>query len=144
MPFDENSCDLNGQRISLAGVAIDPSSGYQGLASNVDYHWFFKYGSLALSYLGGGVSDAISESRTTEETTNEGGTRVTTTGLEVEEQILKAIGEAGRSASGLLAENVNRPNTVYVDAGIVFGVLLTENMLLMPKIDEGFDEVSMN
>lgn len=113
------------------GFAIDPDSGRTALASDVDHHYLYRYGTMLSANFLKGYSAAIKQSGTTM-TTSTGAAGTTTSAttplLNPKDKAVIALGEVGTALSAAWAQNFNRPNTITIDAGTPIGVLLMQDV----------------
>lgn len=111
---------------SISAFAIDPDTARTAIASNVDNHYFYRYGSLFASSFLSGYAQAISQSGATQ-TTSVGpdGLNSTTTypTLNTKEKALIALGEFGSAVGGAVGEGFSRPPTITLNSGVSFGLL---------------------
>jgi len=115
--------------IKMNAIAIDHETSQGALASDIDHHYWYRYGGLFLSSLLEGTSEAMSESGTREESTSSVGARVITSGLEGDKLVLRSLGKVGENFSKALAGNVNRPVTVWVEAGSEMAIMPFDDIL---------------
>lgn len=117
--------------VSISAIAIDPNSSRTGLASNVDKHYFLKYGVLLGAAFLGGYSDALSTQNTTT-TQNADGSVLTTRGkLSNKEITTQALGGIGKELASQTRSDVQgiKP-TITVNAGSAIGVLLMQDFYI--------------
>lgn len=116
--------------IKLNAVAVDPNSSRTALASDVDRHYFLRYGVMLGAAFLGGYADAIKNQNQTCTTNLLGGTTCQSTGglssREINQQALGGLGkelanETRRSISGL------KP-TITVDNGTPIAVLIMDDL----------------
>lgn len=117
----------------ISAVAIDPDSARTALASDVDNHYFLRWGSLFASAFLEGYSKAVGESGTTVNTTTAPGSTTTTTNkasLSGKEQLFEGLGRVGERWSEALGDNFNRKPTITIDSGVGVGILITSDLKL--------------
>lgn len=108
----------------IKAVAVDPETSRTSLATDVDRHYFLRYGTLLASTFLTGYSKVITNQGTTNTSATNGGTTTTTTPtLSGKKEIFAALGDVGKGIGTAFAENVNRANTVTIDAGTSVGLL---------------------
>ena len=127
LTFDK-ICPANSECVAMKGVALDPGTSAAALASDVDHHYWYRYGGLFISSLLEGTAEAMSESGTREETTSPTGTRVTTSGLEGDKLVLRSFGKVGERFSEAFADNINRPPTAWLDPGEEMAIMLFDDI----------------
>lgn len=122
-----NTATVPGQSNSstIRAVAVDPNSSRTALASDVDRHYFLRYGVLLASAFLGGYADAISRQNTTTSVTPDGNVVQTTGSLSSADINKQAIGSVGKTLSQQVEQQVQglQP-TVTVNSGSAIGVLL--------------------
>lgn len=129
----EKICPMTGACVDMEGVALDPATSATALASDVDHHYWYRYGGLFLASLLEGTAEAMSESGTREENITPSGTRTTTTGLEGDKLILRSFGKVGERFSEALSDRVNRPPTVWIDPGEEMAIMLFDDIFADAK-----------
>ncbi len=127
LTFDK-VCPPNAECVPMKGVALDPGTSAAALASDVDHHYWYRYGGLFLSSLLEGTAEAMSESGTREETTSITGSKVTTTGLDGDKLVLRSFGKVGERFSEAFADNINRPPTAWLDPGEEMAIMLFDDI----------------
>ncbi len=116
--------------IELNAVAIDPETARTALASSVDSHYLLRYGTLFASAFLSGLSEAITESGSTEVVLPLGGAIVENPTTSTSEKALIAAGEVGRQYANVMRANFARPPTVKVEAGSGIGILFMADLKL--------------
>ena len=122
-------CPKNAECVPMKGVALDPATSAAAMASDVDHHYWYRYGGLFLSSLLEGTSEAMSESGTREESTSITGSKVTTTGLDGDKLVLRSFGKVGERFADAFADNINRPATAWLDPGEEMAIMLFDDIL---------------
>lgn len=126
--FDSASLP-DGRTVQLTGVAIDPSTSYAALASDVDHHYLYRFGGLFLSSFISGYGQAISESRDLTQVNDATGGSTVVSGIDDDQLIYRALSEVGETFAKGFEENINRVPTVIVDQGTPIGIMLTSDAL---------------
>jgi intracellular multiplication protein IcmE len=110
--------------------AIDQDTARTGMASEVDHHYWLRYGGLFASSFASGIGTALTTSGTqveglanTAASSSAGTWSVTTQQLSPFGEVLVALGDVGNQFSTALSPLVNTPPTVYVDSGAGLGLL---------------------
>lgn len=117
------------QTISIKGVAIDPDTARTALASDVDHHYLLRYGTLFASAFMTGYSKVITSQGTVQTTAPATGTTTTTTPpLTGRNQVWAALGEVGKRVGDETKTFFNTPNTITVNAGTGFGLLILSDV----------------
>lgn len=124
MPNEANS-------MGISAVAIDPDTARTALASDVDHHYLYRWGSLFASAFVQGYAQAVANSGTTS-TTSQGAAGVTTTtsspAQNGRQQLFSGIAEVGQKWSEVVGQNFNRAITVTINQGTGIGVLITSDL----------------
>lgn len=134
MQFSTISIPKQTKSRSIQAVAIDPDTARTALASDVDHHYFLRYGSLFASSFIAGYGKAITNQGTTTTSPLTGTTTTTTPPLDNKEKFLAALGEVGTAWSQQIKPIFNTPYTVTVDQGTGLGLLFLSDADLT---DEG-------
>lgn len=121
--FSSMSIPKRSKSIAVQAVAIDPDTARTALASDVNHHYFLRYGSLFASAFVSGYGKAITNQGTTTTSPLTGTTTTTTPPLDNQEKLLAAIGEVGTAWAQQVKPIFNTPYTVTVDQGTGLGLL---------------------
>jgi type IV secretory pathway VirB10-like protein len=126
--FKTASVPSKEKSLSVSAIAIDPNSSRTGLATDVDRHYFLKYGVLLGAAFLGGYADALASQNTTT-TQNADGSVLTKTGQLSDKQVTQqAIGSVGKELANQTRSQVQSVKpTITVNAGSAIGVLLMED-----------------
>ncbi|MCK4608447.1 MAG: DotG/IcmE/VirB10 family protein, partial [Gammaproteobacteria bacterium] len=126
VPYLDHSVKFN-------AYGIDPEIGRIALASSVDNHYLYRYGTLFASSFLSGIGDAVKISNS-DTTSTVLGIPVTTYsgGLSGAQATLVALGDVGDKFSDVLEKDFDTPPTVRVKAGSGIGLLLMSD-LTVPK-----------
>lgn len=111
------------QTFNISSFAIDPDTSRTGLATDVNNHYFLRYGlGLAAAFISG-YGEAVQNSGSTTTTDAFGGT-TTIMGDMTHKQIAEsAFGKVGQKLGSELDKETNRAPTVTVASGTSIGVL---------------------
>ncbi|EPP7233412.1 TrbI/VirB10 family protein [Shigella flexneri] len=111
------------QTFSISSFAIDPDTSRTGLATDVNNHYFLRYGlGLAAAFISG-YGEAVQNAGSTTTTNAFGGT-TTIMGDMTHKQIAEsAFGKVGQKLGSELDKETNRAPTVTVASGTSVGVL---------------------
>jgi len=117
--------------LGFSAVAIDPDTARTAIASDVDNHYFLRYGTLFAASFMEGMSDAIlaSISNPGFEVDANGvivGSSVTPT---IHDQVVSGFGKVGEQI-GEQTDFFNRPPTITVDSGTAMGILMLQDFSL--------------
>lgn len=116
--------------LSVSAVAIDPDTARTALASKVDHHYLERYGSLFASAFLEGYGQAVQQAGATVTVTPFGGTQTQYSGLTGIQEVTAGLGQVGQQWGNQLGDVLNRPNTIYLDAGIGIGILFLNDVTL--------------
>lgn len=107
---------------TINAFAIDPDTARTALATNVNYHYFMRYGSLFASSFISGYANAIKSSGSTT-TSGIFGTSTVNPALSPSEKIMSGLGQVGTTLGTAVQSYVNTPPTVKIDPGVSLGIL---------------------
>jgi len=116
--------------ISINAYGIDPEIGRIAMASSVDSHYMYRYGTYFAASFIGGLGEAIQNSKSTITTNVWGGTTQQFSDLNVTEKIFSALGEVGQKFSDVLKKDIDMPPTVRVKTGSGIGLLLMSDLTI--------------
>lgn len=125
--------NVPGQATSLPmdGVAIDEGTRRTALASDVDNHYFLRYGSLFASAFLSGFGEALLKGGQDEQiVTTQTGAIVQRKAYDTQQMILAGIGNVGKQAGANIGGVFNRAPTIKIDAGIGIGILFMSDLTL--------------
>lgn len=116
----------NSTRITV--IAMDPDTRKSNMATDVDNHYFLRYGVLLASTFLSGYAGAISSQNTTTTVTPEGGVIQTTGEKDNKDITREALGSVGTElASNTKAIIAGLEPTIYVAGGTAIGLLFMED-----------------
>ena len=118
--------------IAINAVAVDPTTSRTALATDVDHHYFMKYGLiLAASFLSG-YADALRTKNQICTTNSFGSTTCQNNGgFSAAELNKQAIGNVGRELINQTRSQIqNIKPTIRVEAGSAIGILLMDDLKL--------------
>lgn len=124
MPNEANS-------MGISAVAIDPDTARTALASDVDHHYMYRWGSLFASSFVQGYASAVASSGATSTTSQGAAGTVTTTStpaMDPKQQLFSGIAAVGTKWSQIVGQNFERPITITIDQGTGIGVLVTSDL----------------
>lgn len=117
--------------VAINTIAIDPNSNRTSMATDVDNHYFLRYGVLLAASFLKGYADAISNQGSTTTITPLGGVVQTNEKLNSKEINQRAIGEVGTTLAEQTKESISGLEpTIYVEAGTPMGILFMEDFHL--------------
>lgn len=118
--------------IGIKAYGIDPELGRVAMASSVDSHYLYRYGTYFAASFVGGLGDAIQNSKSTITNTIWGTTVQQYDDLNPTQTALVALGDVGQKMRDILEKDIDTPPTVRVKAGSGIGLLLMSD-LTVPK-----------
>lgn len=117
--------------MGISAVAIDPDTARTALASDVDHHYMYRWGSLLASSFVQGYASAVASSGATSTTSQGAAGTVTTTStpaMDSKQQLFSGIAAVGTKWSQVVGQNFQRPITITIDQGTGIGVLVTSDL----------------
>jgi type IV secretory pathway VirB10-like protein len=118
------------ESVSVSAVAIDPDTARTALASNVNYHYLQRYGTLFGSAFLEGWGQAIAQAGSTT-TTNLFGTTTTDYGkLSGIEEVYAGLGQVGQNWGQQMGDVFHRKPTVLINSGVSVGILFLSDVTL--------------
>lgn len=124
---------IPGQQNSVAidAWAIDPQTARSALASDVDNHYLLRYGTFFASSFLGGFGDALLKGGQGQHLiASPSGTVVQTDAYSNKQLVLAGVGNVGKQAGTNMANIMNRPATITIDAEIGIGILFMADVTL--------------
>lgn len=118
--------------VSVNAIAVDPKTSRTSLASDVDNHYFLRYGVMLGAAFLGGYADALKEQNQTCTTSALGTTTCTATNGSSNKQITQqAVGALGKELANETKQKVAQLKpTITVDQGMAIGLLIMEDWYL--------------
>ena len=115
--------------VKFDAVAVDPGTSRTALASDVDHHYFLRYGVLLGSAFLGSYADALANKNSTTTVTPEGSIITTRGELSNKDMSRQALGTVGKElATDTRARTQGLQPTITVHAGVPIGILVTEDL----------------
>lgn len=108
---------------SITAYAVDPDTAKTALATQVNNHYFLRYGSIMASSFLQGFATAITTSGSSQVNGALGTTTTTHPNLGVSDKIYVGLGQIGQTIGGAAQNWINIPPTVKVDSGVGLGIL---------------------
>lgn len=125
--------NVPGQTSSLPvdAYAMDEATRRTALASDVDNHYFLRYGSLFASAFASGLGDALLKGGQDQQlVTTTTGAIVQQKAYDTRQLVLAGVGNIGKQAGANMGSVFNRPSTVTIDARIGIGILFMNDLTL--------------
>lgn len=116
--------------ISVNVIAIDPDTARTALASEVDFHRLYRYGTLFASSFLSGYGSAITSSGSVTFNNTDGSQTTYQQELNPTETFLAALGGVGTELGDALSDAVDRPNTITVNSGVSLGLLFLDDVTI--------------
>lgn len=116
--------------ISINAVAIDPDTARTAIASDVDHHYFLRYGTLFASSFLEGYGSAITDAGEVIINNPAGGSTEFKQKLTGKQEFLAALGNVGQQWGEQMGDTFNRPNTIYVNSGLSLGILFLTDVTI--------------
>jgi len=121
--FSSLSIPGGSQTFSISSFAVDPDTSRTGLATDVNNHYFLRYGlGLAAAFISG-YGEAVQNAGSTTTTNAFGGTTTIMGDMTHKEIAQSAFGKVGQKLGSELDKETNRAPTVTVASGTSIGVL---------------------
>lgn len=115
--------------ITIDAWAIDPQTARTAMASDVDNHYFLRYGALFASSFLSGFGDALLKGGQSQQlVASPSGTVVQTDAYSTKQLVQIGIANVGKAAGTNMAGVVNRPATITINAGIGMGILFMNDV----------------
>lgn len=129
--FSSISLPSSARSAKISAVAVDSNTSRTALASDVDRHYFQKYGVMFAAAFLGGYANAIGRQNTTTIVDPSGGATIIQGELSAKDINRQALGNVGKElAETTRMENQNLKPTITVDQGIAIGVLLMDDLII--------------
>lgn len=125
--------NVPGQTSSLPvdAYAMDEATRRTALASDVDNHYFLRYGSLFASAFVSGFGDALLKGGQDQQlVTTTTGAIVQQKAYDTRQLVLAGVGNIGKQAGANMGSVFNRPSTITINAGIGIGILFMNDLTL--------------
>ncbi|MCC5791953.1 MAG: type IVB secretion system protein DotG/IcmE [Legionellaceae bacterium] len=117
---------------SISAIAIDPNTARTALASRVDKHYFYRYGSMFAASFLEGFGNAFQSANTNITIGGTGGGDNVTIAEGINRSALEnaviGLATVGKAWGQVAQQNVNRPPTVEIFSGTGIGVLFTQDL----------------
>lgn len=125
--------NVPGQPSSLPvdAYAMDEETRRTALASDVDNHYFLRYGALFASAFASGFGDALLKGGQDQQlVTTTTGAIVQQKSFDTKQMVLAGVGNIGKQAGANMGGVFNRPPTITVNARIGIGILFMNDLTL--------------
>lgn len=118
----------DGRSIGINAVAVDPATATTALATDVDYHYFERYGlTLAAAFMTG-FGSVLSDAKSTSTTSAFGSTTTESDESTYEDAAYAGVAQVGQAISNDINRNsafYSKP-TVMVESGTLVGILFMQ------------------
>ena len=117
--------------LPFSGVAIDPDTARTAVASDVDNHYFLRYGTLFAASFMEGMSEAILSSISNPGFEVDGNGVIVGSSVQptTRDQLIAGFGQVGAELSDQV-DYFDRPATITVDSGTSMGILMLQDFSL--------------
>lgn len=122
---------MPGQSSSFAidAWAIDPATARTAMASDVDNHYFLRYGALFASSFLSGFGDALLKGGQSQQlVASPSGNVVQTDAYSTKQLVQIGVANVGKTVGTNMGSVVNRPATITINAGIGIGILFMNDV----------------
>lgn len=116
--------------INISAVAIDPEYSRTSLASDVDRHYFSRFGLTLGAAFVSGFAEAIGRQNTTTSSNPLGGMTVVQGVLSASDITKSAMGKVGQAISADIAKNAPSGPTITVKSGEAIGILFMTDLII--------------
>jgi len=127
MTMNYNAITKDGNVATINTFAVDPDTTRTALATNVDHHYFYRYGMFLSSTFINGFATAISSAGSTTTQTTAGPVQTTNPVINTNQQLWAGGAELGKEFASIAKENYKTPNTITVSSGQLIGILFTDS-----------------
>lgn len=117
---------FQGKTYPIEALAVDPATSSVAMRSDVDSHYFERWGGLVAASFLEGFAEAVSTSGLSTESTDIG-VIVDQPDYSTSDQLWIAAGKVGENLAEPMLENFYRPPTVYLEPGTEIGILIVKN-----------------
>ncbi|RMG28870.1 MAG: hypothetical protein D6732_18130 [Methanobacteriota archaeon] len=122
----------HGKTININAYAVNPATFRTGIASEVDTHFFERWGSFVVAEALAATGDVLMQANTSVSSTIATGAQnpvvTATPQLSPSQQGWVIAGKVGQQASEIIKQNFNKPNTVWVRSGQEIGVFFVADV----------------
>ena len=135
--FDTMSIPTEPMSNKITAVAIDPDTARTAMASDVDHHYFLKYGTVLGSAFLQGYAQSIASAGTTSTSINGATATVSSTTtaekLNPRQQIFAGVAQVATKFGNQLGKVFDTKPTITIKAGTGLGILVLADVKLGPE-----------
>lgn len=130
--------------IGIDAIALHPDTARTVLASDIDRHYLYRYGSLFASSFLAGYGKVIETAGATTTTNTDSSTTSNSKDLSGKEELFAALGNVGNAWAASMGENFNVLPTVTINPGTSIGLLFMADVDLSTAYNEKPPEAQGN
>lgn len=131
LAFSTASIPRHPKSVGIQAVAIDANTSRTALASNVDNHYFMRYGVLLGATFLGGFADALTNNNKTTIVQNGQVIQIPNGGLSTKELTQQGLGSVGKELANQAKQaGQGLKPTITVDSGTAMGVLILSDFVI--------------
>jgi YD repeat-containing protein len=124
-------------KASINAVAIDPDTARTGIASDVDSHYWLRYGTLfGAAFVQGYAQVLMTSGATITPPSVVTPGQVIPPNLSPKNKLYAALGNVGTRYQAVLGSNFNTPPTVTINSGIGLAILFLDDVAAPPPLSE--------
>lgn len=128
LKFTNISSPMFKSTMAIDAYAIDPETARTAIATDVDHHYFAKYGMMLASSFVKAYADAVKSSNTTTTTSVLGSVTETPKGeFSQKDKMIQAIGGVGEAVAKDVEKNNQVQPTITIDSGTTVGLLIMKD-----------------
>jgi intracellular multiplication protein IcmE len=115
--------------ISINAIAISPKTARTAMATDINHHYFVRWGSIFVSSFLEGIGQAVQQSGSSA-VNNVGATTTTFNNLNTGEKALVGLGKVGQALGQAAQKEFSREPTIYVKSGTGMGILFLQDVAM--------------
>lgn len=124
--FSANSFNFKGNNELLNAIVVTPDANLTtGYRSDVNYHEVYKFGMIFLSGVFSGAADYVKQLGGN--VSVKGDTVIQSNEFDTRNALIASAGGVATAAQGEVANAINKPPTVWVNAGDIVGIMVVED-----------------
>lgn len=127
LTFKQISLPWSDKSVTINAVAVDPDTGGQAMAVEVDNHYFERVALPFIAKFVQGYGEAVARAGTTVTTSALGSVTAVNSQLDGKQQLAAAVGTGASAFGNVIETGANRKPTVIIPAGTPVGVLFTQD-----------------
>lgn len=127
LTFKQLSLPWSDKSVTINAVAVDPDTGGQAMAVEVDNHYFERVALPFIAKFVQGYGEAVARAGTTVTTSALGSVTAVNGQLDGKRELAAAVGSGASAFGNVIETGVNRKPTVIIPAGTPVGILFTQD-----------------